>query len=294
MLIVLYESQIFPSEFWPVSPVPVNLGGLGGIQQETTEMGKKGWRKFSPARKYAQVQIIFSAVLFGACKVYRLRAGRVRSKWYEPPFVAAPRRLSDSVLALRVVQGSPALLTPAAAPAPAEAIFPVAWARPVGEMAISSCPSRAAAGRGPTVGWPLIAARVRAWAGPGPRPRPSPEDGRLPNVAEARPPPQFLGPGARPGWGAPRPPASSARPVYLPARGLSARDRNMDYGSRPPHRMWARRPVRVGRSLPAGSKILGTLAGASAALRVGSPRGPDVSPWRLTLAVALASLSESG
>ena len=29
-------------------------------------------------------------------------------------------------------------------------------------MATSSCPSRAASGRGPTVGWPLIAARVRA------------------------------------------------------------------------------------------------------------------------------------
>ena len=55
---------------------------------------------------------------------------------------------------------APPLPTPTATPA--EAVLAVAGKRPDGEMATSSCPSRAAAGRGPTVEWHLIAARVRA------------------------------------------------------------------------------------------------------------------------------------
>ena len=71
------------------SPVPVNLGGLGGIQQETAEMGKdKADAVLQLARKHAWLQIIFSSILFSGCNVDRWHAGRVRAKWW-PPLVAA-------------------------------------------------------------------------------------------------------------------------------------------------------------------------------------------------------------
>ena len=58
-----------------------------------------------------------------------------------------------------MVRGSPSLHTPAATQA--EAVLAVAGTRPDRDMATSPCPRRAAAGRCPTVEWPLIAALVR-------------------------------------------------------------------------------------------------------------------------------------
>ena len=78
--------------------------------------------------------------------------------------VSVRGRLSDSTFALSMVRGSPSLHTPAATPA--DAVLAVAGTRPDSDMATGSCPSRAAAGRGPTVEWPLIAARVRATSVP--------------------------------------------------------------------------------------------------------------------------------
>ena len=63
--------------------------------------------------------------------------------------VAALCRLSDSAFALSMVQGSPSLPTLAAAPA--KAVLAVEGTLPDGETATSPCPSRAAAGRCPTV-----------------------------------------------------------------------------------------------------------------------------------------------
>ena len=75
--------------------------------------------------------------------------------------VSVRGRLTDSAFALSTVRGSPFLHTPAATPA--EAVLAVAGTRPDSDMATAS---RATAGRGPTVEWPLIAARVRATSVP--------------------------------------------------------------------------------------------------------------------------------
>ena len=78
--------------------------------------------------------------------------------------------------------------------------------------------------------WPLTTTRVWAWASPGPR------LGLCPWLLHCRirhSPGHCPGSwalGCRPGWGAPRPPASSgalARPVQLQTRGLSARGRTV-------------------------------------------------------------------
>ena len=140
---------------------------------------------------------------------------------------------------------------------PFEAVLAVPGTRPDIEMATSSCPSRVAAGRCPTVEWPLIAARVQATSVPAccvaPDHRPSLDLGQsrhmasafavagwLPNAASARPTPRILGPGDRSAWGAPSLPVSSgalARLVHLPARVLSAFGRTLTAGL--PVRVWA-------------------------------------------------------
>ena len=156
-----------------------------------------------------------------------------------------------------MVRGSLSLPTPASVATPFEAVLAVPGTRPDSEMATSSCPSRVAAGRGPTVEWPLIAARVRATSVPAcyvaPDHRPSLDLGQsrhmasafavagwLPNAASARPTPRILGPGDRSTLGAPSLPVSSgalARLVHLPARVLSAFVRTLTAGL--PVRVWA-------------------------------------------------------
>ena len=93
-----------------------------------------------------------------------------------------------------MVRVSPSLHTPAATPA--EAVLAVAGTRPDRDMATGSCPSRAAAGRGPTVEWPLIAAQVRATSVPAcsvaPDHRPSLD------VGQSRPMASVYGLGLRP------------------------------------------------------------------------------------------------
>ena len=97
--------------------------------------------------------------LFSGCSVNRQRAGRVRAKW-RLPLVAAPCRLSDSAFCL---EHGPGKSSPAHTCR--NSGLAVAGTRPDSETAAS----RAAAGRGrggPTVEWPLIAARVRATSVP--------------------------------------------------------------------------------------------------------------------------------
>ena len=67
-------------------------------------------------------------------------------------------------LHLGLEYGPGSLHTPVAAPA--EAVLAIAGTRPNSDMATGSCPSRAAAGRGPTVEWLLLAGLVRATSVP--------------------------------------------------------------------------------------------------------------------------------
>ena len=143
--------------------------------------------------------------------------------------------------------------------APAEAVLAIAGTRPNSDMATGSCPSRAAAGRGPTVEWLLLAARVRATSVPAccvaPDHRPSPGVGQsrpmasayglgfFPQLSGCRIRPQ---PGRRPeSWALATGPGGAllarllapgalARPVQLPARGLSALGRALTAGRRAP------------------------------------------------------------
>ena len=111
-------------------------------------MGKEKLAKFSAGKKACMRSVTIFQFFFSGCSDNRQRAGQTQ-------------RLH---LCLSMVWGSPSLHTPAATPA--EAALAVAGTRPDSDMATGSCPSRAAAGRGPTVEWPLIAACLRATSVP--------------------------------------------------------------------------------------------------------------------------------
>ena len=122
----------------------------------------------------------------------------------------------------------------------------VAGTRPDSDMATSSCPSRAAAGRGPTVEWPLIAARVRATSVPAcyvaPDHHPSLDVGQSRPMASAFArgwaAAEFgLSPAAAPNLGPSRPVrvrrSSPACWLARPVRGLSTLGRVLTAGRRP-------------------------------------------------------------
>ena len=60
----------------PATPVPVNLGGLGGIQQETAEMGKEKLAKFSAGKKHARGRVAIFQFILSCCHDNRQRAGQ--------------------------------------------------------------------------------------------------------------------------------------------------------------------------------------------------------------------------